>query len=272
MNYLIDFILAKILFRPNFDGVNREDMTLISNETNNEVTQEIEINTTDGIKLRALYTVAKTNIDISQRKCILYSHGNMGNIYGENKKEHMLRKIVSDVDILTYDYKGYGKNLGKSTERGIYEDIMNVWYHMVYNLKYEPKNIILYGYSLGCVPTLWLANEVHACNHIVIQAGFSSLEDVVKEITSSDNLQYLCKLLARHMLHKKFNNVERIKSIGNKVPITIFHSIEDDLIQFNCTNTLKKANPYVNVYKTLGSHSIPIYDEPSEKILRKILS
>lgn len=271
VGYLIDYLIDYMLFRPSFDGVNLEDKSLISKETCDEIIQEVEIDTTCG-KLRALYTKAKNNIDIKQRKCILYSHGNMGNIYGENKKEHMLRKFVPEIDVITYDYKGYGKNMGKSTEQGIYDDILSVWNYIICELKYDPKNIILYGYSLGCTPTLWLGDILHSCNHIVVQAGFSSLDDVVEEVTHNKYLQYICKMIAKYAFYKKFNNVRRIKSIGNKVPITIFHSVDDKLISVDCTDTFKKANPNIKVCKTLGSHSVPIYDEHSEEILKKILS
>lgn len=272
VDYLIDFVLANILFRPSFDGVNMQDMSLIRKETNDEVVEEIKINTTRGIALRALYTKAKNNINIKQRKCILYSHGNMGNIYGENKKEHILRKLVPNVDLITYDYKGYGKNSGTSTEKGIHDDIMNVWKYVVFNLKYEPENIILHGYSLGCVPTLWLGNKLQTCNHIVVQAGFSSLEDVIKELTHNSSLQYMYKMIARYVLYNKFNNTRMVKSIGNKIPITVFHSTEDELIPFECVHTLKNVNPYINICKTLGSHSTPIYETFSENTLKKILS
>lgn len=271
VNYLIDFILAKILFQPSFEGLDRQDRSLISKETDDAMIEEIEIKTKSGVVLRSLYTKAKTNIDIKHRKCILYSHGNMGNIYGENKKEHMLRKIVPTIDVITYDYKGYGKNLGKSVEKSIYNDITTVWNYMVFNLKYKPKNIILYGYSLGCVPTLWLGSNLYTCNHIVVQAGFSSLEDVVKEVTLNKNLQYICKMVSRYAFYNKFNNVRRIKLIKN-IPITVFHSVDDELIPFECINTLKNANRTVNICKTMGSHSVPIYDEHAEETLKQILS
>jgi alpha-beta hydrolase superfamily lysophospholipase len=271
-DYVIDFVLAKLLFSPTFDTINRHDTSLVYNDTLDSTTQEIKIKTTNNMTLRALYTKTKNNVDILDRKCILYSHGNMGNIYGENKKEHVLRSISRDIDLITYDYQGYGKNLGKSTEKSMYEDIFCVWHHIIFNLKYNPKNIILYGYSLGCVPTLWLGNKIQNCNHIVIQAGFSSLEDVIKELTSSLILQRICRLGAKYILHKKFNNETTIKLIGTKIPITVFHSTEDKLISFESTCKLKKANPHIDIYKTLGSHSIPIYDEHSENKLKKILS
>lgn len=270
--YLIDFVLENLVFRPSFEGIDRQDKSMIIKDTIDATIREIEINTTDGKTLRALYTKAKNDINIKHRKCVLYSHGNKGNIYGENKKEHILRKIVSNIDIVTYDYKGYGKNLGKSTEHGIYDDITNIWNYMIVNLKYDQKNIILYGYSLGCVPTLWLGNAVDTCNHIVIQAGFTSLEDVVKEVTSNKYLQYMCIMILRYTFYKKFNNVMRVKSIGNKIQITVIHSIDDELISFDCIGTLVKANKNISICKTMGSHSTPIYDEQSKETLKKILS
>lgn len=264
--YLIDLIIEKIIFNPNNDNFDINDKSFIENEI------EIEISNRD--KLRAIHK--KNKIINNNTKCVLYSHGNRVNLYGNNSKINFLKEMFPNTDFISYDYKGYGKSTGITTEEGIYQDILSIYLYLLL-CGYNPKNIILHGYSLGCVPTLWLGNYLVKNNkilpkHIIIQAGFSSLLKFIECYITIKCLFNIIKCLLNPFLKYKFNNTYYIKSIGDKIPITLIHSKNDKLITLNHVDELKNSNANINVYYINGSHNKPLYSVESINRFKNIYS
>jgi len=57
------------------------------------------------------------------------------------------------VNIVLYDYSGYGVSTGKPGVRGVYADLEAVVDWCVSVKKFEPARIVLYGQSIGSAPT-----------------------------------------------------------------------------------------------------------------------
>ena len=95
----------------------------------------------------------------SCRAQILFSHGNaedLSTIYHYFKE---FAKAV-DVNILAYDYTGYGKNRGEPSEAHVCADIEAAWSHLVETRKMRPTEIVLYGRSVGSGATCYLAQKL----------------------------------------------------------------------------------------------------------------
>ncbi|KAF1742715.1 hypothetical protein MXB_5338, partial [Myxobolus squamalis] len=89
---------------------------------------------------------------------ILYSHGNASDL-GHHYNILMELGIFLNCNIVSYDYSGYGLSTGVPSEQNIIKNIEKVYNFMVQNLKIEKHSIILYGHSLGSVPTINLASK-----------------------------------------------------------------------------------------------------------------
>ena len=57
-------------------------------------------------------------------------------------------------EIFSYDYSGYGASTGKPSEKNLYADIEAAWGALRSRYGLSPENIILYGQSIGTVPTV----------------------------------------------------------------------------------------------------------------------
>ena len=57
------------------------------------------------------------------------------------------------MNIVLYDYSGYGVSTGKPSARGVYADLEAVVDWCVLEKKFEPNRIVLYGQSIGSAPT-----------------------------------------------------------------------------------------------------------------------
>ncbi|KAJ4449759.1 hypothetical protein ANN_01163 [Periplaneta americana] len=78
----------------------------------------------------------------------------------ENKDESIIQYcVVKTLEIIGYDYSGYGVSTGKPSEKNLYADIDAAWHALRTRYGISPENIILYGQSIGTVPTVDLASR-----------------------------------------------------------------------------------------------------------------
>ena len=89
---------------------------------------------------------------------ILFSHGNAVDI---GQMTSFLVGLGSRLrcNIMTYDYSGYGCSTGSPSEANLYADIEAAWQCLNKRYGICPENIILYGQSIGTVPTVDLASK-----------------------------------------------------------------------------------------------------------------
>lgn len=59
----------------------------------------------------------------------------------------------------SYDYSGYGMSTGKPSEKNLYADVDAAWHALRTRYGISPENVILYGQSIGTVPTVDLASR-----------------------------------------------------------------------------------------------------------------
>lgn len=175
----------------------------------------ISLRTTSGSKVAAFH------IDNQSTTTILFSHGNaedIGNVY-----EWFLtvgREL--GVNILAYDYDGYGKSSPASpSEKGCYECIDAAFAFLVDKEQVLPSNIVLYGRSLGCGPTIYLAERLSRekirLGGIILQSAFMSIFRVVFPFRFT-------------LPFDMFPNIDRISRI--QCPILMIHGTRDEVVPF----------------------------------------
>lgn len=262
----VSYVENKMLYHPIKLNTN-DNMNLAYHE------KKLKKKVGDNISLRE-YVIhdKKDNVNIyliyyhnpNTSKYILYSHGNGGNI-----KEYM-----SDIynhahlgSIILYDYRGYGKSTSSPNENGMYRDAYNAWRFITHALQVPPNNIILFGHSLGCAVAAWLGNKLCRCNFkphsIILRSGFSSLKNIVSDIYPK---------IATYVLSSKYDTIQHIKNIGNKVPILALHSTRDEVIRYSHMLKLKKANPLITCYRIKGWHNDPVVDDDYINTLKKFIN
>lgn len=193
----------------------------------------------DGKRIPARIEYAYTsNTPTSERKLIIYSHGNAEDLLHCVQFTQELTKNFL-MDVVCWDYSGYGLNdLDKfeRTPEGINLSLQTLLDHMVQQKGYDISNIILWGYSLGSGPTVHTAAKLcdnNTCPAGVILFGaYSSILDVVKDVTHEKVAQ---------MFSERWNNREMINHIT--CPVLLMHGQNDGLIGYHHAETLKSAKP-----------------------------
>jgi hypothetical protein len=100
--------------------------------------------------------VSKTK---KNRKTIIYSHGNATDIGGMSLMQCYLARGL-DINVVMYDYSGYGESGGTPLESNTYSDIETVFAYVLENVAdNNPNNIIIYGQSVGSGPSCYLCSR-----------------------------------------------------------------------------------------------------------------
>uniref|UniRef100_A0A061QKR2 Abhydrolase domain-containing protein fam108c1-like n=1 Tax=Tetraselmis sp. GSL018 TaxID=582737 RepID=A0A061QKR2_9CHLO len=88
------------------------------------------------------------------RKTLLYSHGNAVDL---GQLQPFLRDLSEQlhVNIMSYDYSGYGRSTGMHTVNNTLADIDSVYECLQTKYRLQPKDIVLYGQSVGTGPYLY---------------------------------------------------------------------------------------------------------------------
>lgn len=170
---------------------------------------------------------------------LLFSHGNNMDIGKSYISELSYRWKVN---VCAYDYSGYGLHKVRvASEKSMYEDIQSVFEYLVDVMKFETSDIILYGQSLGTVPTCYLASKTNV-RGVVLHSPLSSMLSVVG---------------VRCDYFDAFMNRVYIKDI--KQPSMILHGDEDDVISVDNSRELWRLLPDDAKYKLVivnkGKHN-----------------
>ncbi len=190
---------------------------------------------------------------------VFFVHGNAGN--NETWNGISTNYTQYGYDILIFDYRGYGKSQGQITsEQQFYEDIQNV-YNQIKN-RYDEKNIIIVGYSIGTAAATRLA-ALNKPRMLILQAPYYSMA-ALKD-------QYAKSIIPDLILRYEFDTAEFLEEV--KVPIYIFHGEDDEAIAYNKSVKLKQKLKPGDKFITLknqghgGIDANEVYKENLKSIL-----
>ncbi len=151
---------------------------------------------------------------------IHWSHGNTGNITHRIEEVRIWQQYLP-VNILLYDYRGYGRSEGTPSEEGLFADARASYRWLVDVKGIAPEQIVLFGRSLGSAVACYLGTQVpHAC--LVMEAGFTSA-------VAMGELMFPW-LPIRRFLRNRFETDQRIRQYRGRV--LIIHGTADSVIPF----------------------------------------
>ncbi|KAK9119914.1 hypothetical protein Scep_018007 [Stephania cephalantha] len=104
---------------------------------------------------------------------LLYSHGNAADL-GQMYELFIELSIHLRVNLMGYDYSGYGQSTGKPSEQNTYADIEAAYKCLEDSYGAKQEDIILYGQSVGSGPTLDLASRLPQLRAVVLHSPILS--------------------------------------------------------------------------------------------------
>ena len=175
------------------------------------VTEEKWFETPDGEMLYGWYCRAEKPIASA-----LFCHGNTGNL--TVSAEVIPHLLNAGINVLFFDYRGFGKSSGRATIGGVIADgITAARFHNTIRPQHLPS--ILYGFSLGGAVAAQVIKR-HPFDGLILQSTFTSLPQITR---------VLFPRLPMHLLAGDFfDTISVIKRL--QVPLLVIHGTADETI------------------------------------------
>ncbi|XP_059284783.1 uncharacterized protein LOC132038072 [Lycium ferocissimum] len=148
---------------------------------------------------------------------LLYSHGNAADL-GQMYELYIELSIHLRVNLLGYDYSGYGQSTGKPSEQNTYADIEAAYKCLEENYGTKQEDVILYGQSVGSGPTLDLAARLPRLRAVILHSP----------LLSGLRVMYPVK---RTYWFDIYKNIDKIPSVS--CPVLIIHGTADEVVDFS---------------------------------------
>jgi len=214
----------------------------------------------DGTRLHAWFVPATT-----ARGTLLFNHGNAGNIAHRLDSISLFHSL--GLNVLIFDYRGYGESDGKPSEKGTYLDVKAAWDYLLEERMISPEEIIIFGRSLGAAMAADLASQ-HPSAGVILESAFTSVPDMAASL-----YPWLpVRLLSRY----RYNNMDKVERITS--PLLVVHSREDDIIPYAHGEQLFiHANEPKQFLELRGRHndgyhvSRKVYTKAMQQFLENIL-
>ncbi len=186
--------------------------------------QDVELASADGNRLGAWWLPC-----LGSDRSLLYLHGNAGNLSDRGDSIVKMRKHL-DASVLIVDYPGYGTSTGAPTEAGCYAAADAGYDYLVNAQKRDPKQLILFGGSLGGAVAIDLATrKPHQA--VVVVKSFTSAPDV--------GGRWFPWIPVRWFMRNQFRSIAKIGTLHT--PIFIAHGDRDSVIPFEHSEALFQA-------------------------------
>ena len=216
--------------------------------------QEIDFLTADGAKMHGWWLPCPDS-----ERTVLYFHGNAGNL--SHRGNSVKLRALLDAAVFIIDYPGYGKCAGSPTEAGCYAAGFAAYDWLCKTQTRDPKQILLYGCSLGGGVATELATQREHLALILVKT-FTSAPDV--------GARWFPWAPVRWIMRTRFDNLQKIGAV--RTPVFIAHGDGDDVIPYEHGERLyAAANEPKQFLRLPGqNHNDPLAAEYFEG-LRKFL-
>ena len=174
--------------------------------------EDVFFETNDGIRLNGWFLPGKKEMTW------LCFHGNSGNI-GHRTAELALLHHNLGVNLLIFDYRGFGKSTGAASEVGTYRDSRAALRYLQGRSDVDAKRIVYFGHSLGTAIAVELAAAAPPLGLILV-SPFSSARDMARIMFPL--------LPSAWLVGNKYNSLARIGKIQR--PLLVLHGGLDGLI------------------------------------------
>lgn len=169
--------------------------------------------TSHGNRIACMFVRCTSNA----RFTILFSHGNAVDL-GHMSSFYLALGSRINCNIFSYDYSGYGISTGKPSEKKLYADVDAAFHALRTRYGISPENIILYGQSIGTVPTVDLASR-YEVGAVILHSPLMSGMRVAFPNTK------------RTWFFDAFPNIDKVPKVTS--PVLVIHGTEDEIIDFS---------------------------------------
>lgn len=192
------------------------------------------------------------------RGCVLYHHGNTGNLSRWLKRHKVFTQL--GYDVFMYDYRGFGKSTGRLTESRLYNDANSIYNYL--KSHYIEKDIVQYGISLGSGIATKLAVRVGS-RRLILETPYLSMYHMAEH-----KMPWIANklLLSFHIRTDKF--IQKYKGL-----VGIIHGTDDELIPYEQALSLYELSDNATMLSVKGGrhNNLDAFKEYEKEIEQLLL-
>lgn len=178
--------------------------------------ERVEIPSSDGAVLVGWVIPGKHLPPGDSAAWLFICKGNTGNIADPARLRHYAGLRQLGLNILAFDYRGFGESTGKPTEDGLYHDADAAYRYLRETRGVPASRIIIYGHSLGSAVAIDVAARVPAAG-LIVEGAFTSVGDRARELYAWVPVRWLPI--------SKYASIEKIGRVG--MPKLFIHATAD---------------------------------------------
>jgi len=176
--------------------------------------EEVRLTTKDNVVITGWYIPAK-----EEKGVVLFCHGNAGNVSDRLDSIKIFNALGQSV--LIFDYRGYGRSGGTTSEKGTYLDAEAAWDYLTEAKRKSSKDIVIFGRSLGgAVAAETALRKGPAC--LILESTFMSVPAIARKYYPWLPVDLIAKY--------RYATLDKIGAI--RCPKLIVHSKADEIIPF----------------------------------------
>jgi fermentation-respiration switch protein FrsA (DUF1100 family) len=187
--------------------------------------RDLELSTDDGERLHGWWVQRRSEA----LGHVLLCHGNAGNV--ADRVLHAEVLTAAGLDVLLFDYRGFGRSSGTPGERGTYRDARAARACLLRQPGVDPARVFYLGESLGGAVALELA-LAHPPAGIVLLSAFTSVRDMAR-------MHY--GLVPTKLVPDAYPSLSLIA--GLRAPLLVLHGEDDAIVPVEHGTALYEAAP-----------------------------
>lgn len=165
-------------------------------------------------------SIAAFYVDEGAATTIVVSHGNAEDLGMIHKWAFDFARQLK-VNVIAYDYEGYGHSQGTPSEQGCYEDIDAVLDYLIDERGASYDRIVLFGRSIGSGPTCYACERLSKAGTppagVILQAPLLSTLRIALDV----RFTLPCDM---------FDNISRVRHF--RAPTLVIHGTRDEIVPF----------------------------------------
>jgi hypothetical protein len=228
---------------------------------NENQAERFKLLTRDGNQVDAMF-VDRRNKHANGSTLVICSEGNAG-FYEIGV---MVTPLEAGYSVLGWNHPGFGGSTGMPYPDQELNAIDIVMQFAIHGLKFQPENILLFGWSIGGYPTSWAAMNYPDVKGVILDATFDDIM-ALAILRMPSVLEPIVRKTIRDYIN--LNNYQQLSKYSG--PVLLIRRTDDEVI---CTEEMKlSSNRGNNLLMKLLKYRYPkVFDDRGVQLLQTWLA